>query len=96
MSNTRKLRSTRPRSSRPSTISSRTAFAEVEPPRCECRHSYEPDGRCSDRAEFRATTVCGVADCDCAAGMGLACAHCVTLWQQSAERDGVEMRVSPL
>ena len=87
MSNTRKLRSRRP---------VRTTTEEPARPKCECRHTYEPGGRCTEDATLRVTTVCGVEDCDCAASVHLVCSHCAALWARSAARDGIELRVLPL
>lgn len=74
----------------------RTRPVRPKKPRCECRHSYEPDGRCGQDATARVTLVCGVAGCDCAAGVRLGCDHCVMLWSRSATEDGVELRIRPL
>ena len=83
MSNTRKRRQARPTPRAP---------LDSAPPRCECRHSYEPGGRCTRPATLRAIIVCEVEGCDCAAGMSLGCAHCASLWRVAAEHDGVELR----
>ncbi len=87
MSNTRKRRAARP---------SRTTLVEVAPARCECRHRLAPDGVCTSDATTRVTLVCQVVDCDCAATVRLVCDPCLALWCESAERDGIELRILPL
>lgn len=86
MSNTRKRRPARA-----------SSFAlDAAPPRCECQHSYEADGRCSREATARASVLCQVDGCDCAASVYLVCEHCLSLWRRNAIRDGVELRIRML
>jgi hypothetical protein len=73
-----------------------SSLLDAPPPRCECRHSYELDGRCHRSATARVTLVCQAQGCDCAAEVHLVCAHCLALWRESARRDGVKLRVRAL
>ena len=88
MSNTRKhLPATRP--SRPTTVG-------LEPPRCECRHGDEPDGCCTGSATSRASVLCQVEHCNCAAAVYLVCTECLTIWQTNAKLDRIALQVRGL
>ena len=87
MSNTRKPRSVQ---------LSHSVVLDAAPPRCECQHRNEPDGRCPSEATARVSVVCQVEDCDCAASVHLVCKHCLSLWRRNAIRDGVKLRVRAL
>lgn len=72
------------------------ALLEAALPRCECRHSYEPDGRCTSEATARVSVLCAEDGCANAAAVYLVCGHCLTLWRRESARKGEELRVRPL
>ena len=66
------------------------------PVACECSHSDDPDERCGDEAVARVTVVCVAEGCDCAAGVYLLCRECLSARQETARREGITLRVTPL
>lgn len=65
----------------------------VTRPRCECLHR---DGECPMPADYRVSSICQVAGCDCAAFVDLACDDCLGAWRRDAARQGIRLRVLPL
>lgn len=71
-------------------------LSEDTRPPCECRHGDRPDARCGAQATVRVTLVCAEEGCDCAAGVFLLCAKCLSVWRRRSRGDGTRLRVRPL